>query len=493
MNIDFAAIQSGRSEKILVIGDVMLDRYLWGSVSRISPEAPVPVVNVQDRSLAPGGAGNVAANLCGLKSPQLLIGVCGNDETGKSLRNELSKKGIEHLLLADDSRPTISKTRVMAHDRQLLRLDEEKPQPLGPELREKILAALEKNINDCRVVILSDYGKGMFHDRDFCGQLINACRRQGIPVLVDPKGRDWDRYRGATCITPNLAELKQVSDLTEAEDDEALLKTAAAIRNAFQIDWLLVTRGPRGMCLAGPGPDDAGLVIPARAAEVYDVSGAGDTVIATLAFGLAAGLTLPTATELANLAAGVVVGKLGTQPITFAELKAAVLASQAGGAAAGGFNKTASLAAAAMLVKAWKSAGQKVVFTNGCFDLLHPGHIHLLHKAAEFGDRLVVGLNSDSSIKRLKGEKRPILSEKDRGGMLGALGCVDLVVLFAEDTPITLIETLQPDVLVKGSDYRPEQVVGGQAVIACGGRVQLVQLLAGFSTTGLVNRFSGED
>jgi len=457
----------------------MLDRYLMGEVKRISPEAPVPVLRVKERYEVLGGAGNVANNLAKLGCRTLLLGVVGVDADGESVRKLCEQLAIDNHLIADPQRPTITKTRVIAREQQLLRLDEEETDTLGNTAREELLARFEEELRSCQAVIFSDYGKGTFQTPDFCQSLLTLAGKQAKPVFVDPKGKDWDRYRGATCITPNVQELELVAGIA-AQDGSHLIRVAEEIRWRHQAEWLLVTRGAKGMCLLGP--QEMPLVIPTVAREVYDVSGAGDTVIATLAACIAADLSFPHAARVANAAAGVVVGKLGTQPITAAELQNALRLEES----ANGLRHTSkfsSLASAQIQVQNWKSNGDRVVFTNGCFDLLHPGHVHLLEEARALGDRLVVGLNSDASVKRLKGPRRPILAENDRVALLRALSCVDLVVLFEEDTPIKLITTLRPDILVKGSDYEVPQVVGREIVESYGGRVALVKLLDGYSTT----------
>jgi D-beta-D-heptose 7-phosphate kinase / D-beta-D-heptose 1-phosphate adenosyltransferase len=386
----------------------------------------------------------------------------------------------------DGSRPTITKTRIMAQKQQVLRLDEENTAPLAMavsgQVRRDALAALK----GCRAVVLSDYGKGLFSAGDLIQAIIVAAHRQGVPVLVDPKGTDWERYRGASGITPNTAELEAVAGVTLEGNEAALTTAAREIRARFGVDWLLVTRGPEGMCLVGA--HDPVVRIPAQAREVFDVSGAGDTVVATLAATLASGMPLDEAARTANLAAGIVVGKLGTQPILASELATALQYHTQQQYYPYAAAKMTTLEAARAKVREWKDAGSRIVFTNGCFDLLHPGHISLLYQARALGDRLVVGLNTDASIRRLKGAGRPILSEQDRAAMLGALTCVDLVVHFDTDTPLGLIQTLKPDILVKGSDYTPDQVVGKEIVEAYGGRVALVDLVKGYSTTQLTQK-----
>lgn len=472
---------------ILVIGDIMLDRYVWGKVGRISPEAPVPVVKVERTTETLGGAGNVALNLVSLGCRATVIGLCGSDGTALVLRRLLDQKNIVDRLVVDEMRPTITKTRIMAQKQQMLRLDEENTQIVGPAAAEKVRGAVSEKLAGCRAVILSDYGKGIFASEDFVQEIIHAARRQGKPVLVDPKGADWQRYRSADGVTPNTVELEAAAGGVPLEEAEArLIASGQAIRSRFDLAWLLVTRGPQGMCLIDSA--DQPVLIPAQAREVYDVSGAGDTVIATLAAGLAAGLPLIDAARTANLAAGIVVGKVGTQPILWSELATALKYSHFQNNYPYSAAKMTALDAALAKVQEWKASGTRVVFTNGCFDLLHPGHISLLYQARALGDRLVVGLNTDASIRRLKGSNRPILSEQDRAAMLSALECVDLVVHFDEDTPVQLIKAIRPDVLVKGSDYTPDKVVGREIVESYGGCIKLVDLVQGYSTTGLTRK-----
>lgn len=471
--------------RILVVGDVMLDRYTWGVVQRISPEAPVPVVRVLDTSMVLGGAGNVAANLAGLGCGVNVIGLCGDDEAGKQLSRMFLEKNITGDLITDISRATTIKTRIMAKGQQLFRLDEENPDPADHEISKKIMSAVAKNIQSSQAVILSDYGKGLLQSQDLCSDIIALCRKKGLPVIVDPKGTDWERYKSATAVTPNAAELSLVTPRNIHQDENALESAAQDVRRAYALDWLLVTRGPKGMCLSGP--DDSVLKISAVAREVFDVSGAGDTVIAAFSAGVAAGLTFQDAAALANTAAGIAVGKLGTQPVTRTELETVIRMNNSGRHTTGRVHAV-PLETAQIQVRSWRASDSKIVFTNGCFDLLHPGHINLLHQARALGDRLVIGLNTDASVKRLKGDKRPILCETDRAAILNALESVDLVVLFDEDTPLELIKALKPDILVKGADYSLEEVVGREEVEAYGGKVCLVNLLEGYSTTKIANK-----
>jgi D-beta-D-heptose 7-phosphate kinase/D-beta-D-heptose 1-phosphate adenosyltransferase len=462
----------------------MLDRYLWGEVRRISPEGPVPVVRLRERSETLGGGGNVAANLAALGCRVGLVSVRGNDEAGRRLAALVADRGIEARLLTDDRRPTVTKTRVIASAQQLFRLDEEETGEIDTGLCREMLQVVGDRLKHFRALILSDYGKGVLGTQGVCRQLIAMGKRQGIPVLVDPKGLDWQRYRGATCITPNTAELRLAAGLPDTAARDELLAAAADICRRLDLDRLLLTRGARGMCLVGGsrGP----YIVRARAREVFDVSGAGDTVVAVMAAGLAGGLGFEKSAHVANLAAGIVVGKLGTQAVTSQELETALRLEESRNS--GMPAKELSLESALMQIKAWRAAGNRIVFTNGCFDLLHPGHINLLHQAKSLGDRLVVGVNTDASVRRLKGPRRPILSQQDRSALLSALGSVDLVLLFDEDTPLNLISAIKPDILVKGADYRREDVVGGDVVESYGGQVRLVSLLKGYSTTDITRR-----
>jgi len=353
------------------------------------------------------------------------------------------------------------------------------------DISDWLITAMEEQMDGCQAVIMSDYGKGLLASVDLCRIIIRMSRDRHIPVLVDPKGTDWERYQGATAVTPNLAELGLLEGASFQKNEADFQTAVKAVRKRYYLDWLLVTQGARGMTFTGAEEEVSH--IPAVAREVFDVSGAGDTVIATLSAALASGLSFPAAAEMANTSAGIVVGKLGTQPVTRSEL-ASMHGQHSEADQAAGYGHPAPLDAARIQVQSWRASGDRIVFTNGCFDLLHPGHINLLHQSRALGDRLVIGLNTDASVKRLKGENRPILSEIDRAAILSALASVDLVVLFDEDTPLLLIESLKPDILVKGADYRLEEVVGREAVESWGGKVSLVPLLKGYSTTGIADR-----
>lgn len=464
---------------VAVVGDVMLDRYFWGKTNRISPEAPVPVVRIQEKSHVLGGAGNVAANLAGLGCRVHVVGVKGQDAAGGMVSALLAKLGcIDHLHMLP-SRATTTKTRVMAQGQQLIRLDEEEPASIPLEAERALAARIESVLEGAHAVILSDYAKGVLTP-NLCRNIVQRCSRMRVPVIVDPKGTSWERYAGATCVSPNTSELAAVSG-GSIDDESDFLEAARRVKARHNFDYLLVTRGPKGMALFGETGSE--ILIPSQAREVFDVSGAGDTVVATLAACLGSGMNWESASRVANTAAGIVVGKLGTQPILFEELVNA-LHQQALQVE----SKVSPLVSAASLAKSWREKGETVVFTNGCFDLLHAGHIRLLQFAASKGSRLVVGLNSDSSVKRLKGVTRPILNQQERTVLLSALACVDLVVLFDEDTPYELIRALKPHVLVKGADYRPEEVVGHDLLPQWGGGIALAPLLEGMSTTGIVER-----
>jgi D-beta-D-heptose 7-phosphate kinase/D-beta-D-heptose 1-phosphate adenosyltransferase len=464
---------------VIVIGDVMLDQYIWGEVSRISPEAPVQIVRVARKTYTLGGAGNVAANLAGLGCRSVCIGLCGSDEPGRELRRTFADLPIAVCLFEEDGRPTTVKSRVMGRGQQLLRLDEEHTARVDDITASRILEEFMTYLPSVDAVICSDYGKGVFSGM-LAYDIISACKARGIPVLVDPKGGDWTRYQGATCITPNTAEFLQVAQFDPTDEKDLDARAGTAI-NAFSLDQLLVTRGAKGLSLFVRGQEP--WRIKAEAREVFDVSGAGDTVIATYAAGLGAGLLPRDAAALANAAAGVVVGKLGTQPILRSELEETLVRREFGTA-----HKIKPQERARAMVETWRGQGSRIVFTNGCFDLLHVGHIDLLHKAAALGQRLIVGLNTDASVRRLKGDARLILPEHERAALLAALECVDLVVLFDADTPLDLIAALEPDVLVKGGDYTVETVVGHELVLGRGGSVEIIPLVQGKSTTDLLAR-----
>lgn len=475
--------------KILVLGDVMLDYYIAGSASRVSPEAPVPVVTKHNAWSVPGGAANVARGLAYLGCKPALVGLVGEDAAGETLRQQIAGDGISAGLIKSGHRQTTCKTRILAQGQQLLRVDEESR--ARPNLEEQVALRLnlEKLLPDCKALVVSDYAKGTLlpgkDGADAASAAIAMARKFGMPALVDPKGTDWSRYRGASCITPNSGEFIKVCEalgLWQGDGEPGAAerqKLAEAICQRFDFECLVLTRGARGMTLYQPGKQPENIRATMR--EVADVSGAGDTVIATLAACAAAGESWQKSCVIANAAAGVAVTKLGASPVSAAELNRALSEADEN-------PKLCNRDEIGKKIREWRRQGQRIVFTNGCFDLLHPGHISLLRQSAEFGDRLIVGLNSDSSVRRLKGPERPIQNEQSRAMLLGALQAVDAVVLFDEDTPEELIHAIRPDVLVKGSDYKIENVAGAEFVRSYGGQVRLARLVDGCSTTDLAAR-----
>jgi len=467
--------------KILVVGDIMLDRYIHGEVERISPEAPVPVIRHAQRYERAGGAANVAMNLAGLGCGAVLAGFWGDDSEKGELEILLGRAGVDTVGVVTGSLPTISKTRIVGRMQQLLRLDIESrqapPEAEVTRLQERAVSLVDK----VHAVVLSDYAKGAL-SRPVCEAVIRAARAKGIPVLVDPKTPDLGKYTGATTVCPNLGELAMATGVA-AHETEALLNAGQRQVSEHGFQFLTVTMSEKGIGVLWP---ERRFHSPARAREVFDVSGAGDTVIATLAAGLAGGLQVETAVDLANLAAGIVVGKMGTVPIAQHELIAELTPSTGLSAE----EKILDRERIEKRVAEWRASGETIVFTNGCFDLLHVGHITLLEDCRSFGTKLVLGLNSDSSVCRLKGPTRPIVGERERARVMAALAAVDAVVLFEEDTPLELIRALKPDVLVKGGDYNVETVVGHEDVIASGGRVEIVPTVEGFSTTNIVKKLT---
>ena len=457
---------------VLVVGDVMLDRYWHGGTSRISPEAPVPVVRVEQIEDRPGGAANVALNIAALGSRALLVGVTGVDEAADSLSDSLRGVGVETHFQRLDEQPTIVKLRVMSRHQQLLRMDFEEPFDTDTAA---LAREVEQLLAGVKVLVLSDYGKGALQNHQ---ALIQLARARGIAVLADPKGKDFSIYRGASLITPNLHEFETI--VGGCVDEAELVSKGARLMRELELGALLVTRGEHGMTLLRP--EHAPLHLPARAREVFDVTGAGDTVISTLAASIAAGEELPNAVALANLAAGIVVGKLGTAAISAPELRRAVQREE------GSERGVLSLDQLLIAIEDARAHGERIVFTNGCFDILHAGHVTYLEQARAQGDRLIVAINDDASVSRLKGPGRPINAVDRRMAVLAGLGAVDWVVSFSEDTPERLLKQVQPDVLVKGGDYGVDQVVGAEIVQAYGGEVRVLGLVENSSTTAIVEK-----
>ncbi|GAB3105336.1 bifunctional D-glycero-beta-D-manno-heptose-7-phosphate kinase/D-glycero-beta-D-manno-heptose 1-phosphate adenylyltransferase HldE [Aestuariicella hydrocarbonica] len=464
--------------QVLVIGDVMLDRYWHGGTSRISPEAPVPVVKVNGVEDRPGGAGNVALNIAALGSGASLISVVGQDEAADALRSRLESVGIHTDFQTSADKPTITKLRVISRHQQLIRMDFE--DSFGAADSDGFLDKARKLLPMMGAVILSDYAKGSLQDTQ---SLIKAARAAKVPVLVDPKGTDFERYRGATLLTPNLHEFEAV--MGECSQESTLVAKGTELMLSLDLEALLVTRGEHGMTLLRPNQPEFHL--PARAREVFDVTGAGDTVISVLASSMAAGSGLPQAVALANLAAGIVVGKLGTATISGPELRRAIGAEQ--GSERGVMTEEQLLIA----LEDARAQGEKVVFTNGCFDIIHAGHVGYLEDARSLGDRLVVAINSDESVSRLKGPARPINPVDRRMAVLAGLEAVDWVISFGDDTPERLLEIIKPEVLVKGGDYSEDQVVGWEIVKGYGGEVKVLSFFDNCSTTAIVEKIRDQD
>jgi D-beta-D-heptose 7-phosphate kinase/D-beta-D-heptose 1-phosphate adenosyltransferase len=463
--------------RVLVAGDAMLDEYWFGDTARISPEAPVPVVSARAAEQRPGGAANVALNVAALGARSVLAAVVGQDDRGERLTRALEQRGVRCELLRSPTLPTIHKLRVLARSQQLLRIDAEQSlQSCAAEFA----ALFTKLLPQADAVILSDYAKGTLGR---VAELVAAARAASIPVLIDPKGNDFARYRGAYALTPNRGEFEAV--VGRCSDEGDLLRKGEALRAELELELLLVTRGEQGMTLFEEGAEP--LTLPTQAREVFDVTGAGDTVIALLGAGVAAGLTAANAAALANLGAGIVVGKIGVATASRSELARALHAQGSGGRGLVDLPELVALVAEA------KSRGERVVFTNGCFDILHAGHVSYLEEAKSCGDRLIVAVNDDESVRRLKGAARPVNSLADRMAVLAGLASVDWVVPFSEDTPAELIAKILPDVLVKGGDYRVEQIAGGETVLKNGGEVRVLGFKPGRSTTALIDALRREE
>ncbi|MCF3945721.1 D-glycero-beta-D-manno-heptose-7-phosphate kinase [Acidiphilium sp. AL] len=473
-----AAIQTLSRASVLVVGDLMLDRYVYGLVARVSPEAPVPILTVLREIAMPGGAGNVVRNLTALDAATAFVSVVGDDQEGSDLTALIGgQPNVEPWLLVENGRATTVKTRYIAAGQHLIRADRERTSVLPEKLAERLLRIANDAMAATTVTVLSDYRKGVLAP-SLARALIAAAKAIGRQIVVDPKGADWSHYAGADVITPNRRELGEAVG-RELADENAIVDAAREMIGRFGFGAVLCTRAEDGMSLI------SGEIVrhyPAEAAEVYDVSGAGDTVVAALAAGLAAGLPLTVAARISNIAGGLVVGKVGTAVARPNDLIDAVKP------ASGALRKVVTRQAAAEAAERWRQRGWRVGFTNGCFDLLHPGHVHLLEQCRAACDRLIVGMNADASVRRLKGASRPVQPEAARAAVLASLASVDLVVIYEEDTPLELLDAIRPDLLVKGADYTHDTVVGGREVESWGGRVMLAELLPGHSTTATVTR-----
>ncbi|MCB1562486.1 MAG: D-glycero-beta-D-manno-heptose-7-phosphate kinase [Alphaproteobacteria bacterium] len=499
-------VEAMKQASVLVIGDIMLDRFVYGSVDRISPESPVPVLAVARENFMLGGAGNTLANIVGLGAKGLIISVTGEDEDGRVIRERAEALGIDTSgLLYDKARPTTVKTRYLAGHQQVLRTDFEDKTPVTDALAAQLIEKAEQLIAQVQAVIISDYGKGVLR-RDVIAAVIAAANKRGVPVVVDPKGRDFSIYKGASAVTPNRKELSEAAHGLPVKTDTEVMEAAQDIIKRCGIETVIATRSADGMSIiSGEAPP---VHLRTRNIEVFDVSGAGDTVIATIATALAAGASMPEAGALANLAGSLVVAKVGTASIRANELLDAVNSDHGdalaghlslGGSSSGGGAHMARLLEseeAAEQVRRWKARGLKVGFTNGCFDILHYGHVSYLNNTRNHCDRLIVALNKDSSVKILKGETRPVHDEASRAAVLGALGCVDMVVLFGahtvgeDNTATALLKHLQPDIYFKGGDYTEDQIPEAPTVRAYGGEVCVMPVYEGHSTTGSIKKMT---
>jgi len=466
--------------RVLVVGDLMLDEYLWGDSDRISPEAPVQVVDVQREDLRLGGAGNVINNLLTLGARVEVVSVVGDDADGQVLTEIIQGQGLATGGVREvPGRTTSRKTRVLASNQQMLRIDRESRTAITAADEQFLLGRVAELLPQTDVVLFSDYRKGVLTE-SFLQASIALCRQAQVPALVDPKGEDYTRYRGATMLTPNRKEASLASRI-EILDQASLLRAGTQLRQQLDLDVLVITRSEQGMSLFPR--TGAAIHLPTRAREVFDVTGAGDTVLVILGLAVAAGFSMEEAAELANLAAGIAVAKVGTSTVSGPEIMAEFSRQHADAE-----QKIQSRAALQGIIRQLRESGRRIVFTNGCFDLLHVGHVKYLQAARQLGDFLVLGLNSDDSIRQLKGANRPLINQEERSHILAALSCIDYVTIFEEETPLELIAALQPDILVKGGDYTPDQVVGKELVESWGGRVELIRFVDGRSTTGIVEK-----
>ncbi|MGP1930229.1 MAG: bifunctional D-glycero-beta-D-manno-heptose-7-phosphate kinase/D-glycero-beta-D-manno-heptose 1-phosphate adenylyltransferase HldE [Arsenophonus sp. ET-YP4-MAG3] len=467
-----------KQANILVIGDVMLDRYWYGLTNRISPEAPVPVVKVQMKEERPGGTANVAMNIAALGANVRLVGLTGIDDAAEILTKKLNQANVCCDFVMLSSHPTITKLRILSHNQQLIRIDfEERFDSIDIK---PLLDRMQQALPQVKVIVLSDYGKGALTK---ISQVISLANSAQIPVLIDPKGNDFERYRGATLLTPNMSEFEMI--VGKCNNNDEIEKKGMKLIHSLDLKGLLITRSEQGMTLLER--EKSPLHLPTQAQEVYDVTGAGDTVISVLATALATQLDFYQACILANLAAGVVVGKLGTSTVSLIELENTIHCQTNGNFSLMNENQLKHVVAVA------RSRGEKIVMTNGCFDILHSGHVIYLANARKLGDRLIVVVNSDASTKRLKGDNRPINSLIQRMTVLGALSSVDWVISFEEDTPQRVISEILPDVLVKGGDYKPEDIIGSQEVLKAGGEVKVLNFEKGLSTTNIINNIMKND
>ena len=497
-----AIAESMKDVRVLVIGDIMLDQFVYGDVERISPESPVPVLLVQNEQSMLGGAGNVLSNLKGLGAECAVIAVIGGDTQGQHLQECLKGFAAEAAcLVVDSTRPTTVKTRFLSGMQQLLRTDFEKKESISPEIENDLIKQFDRELENCGAVVISDYGKGILTDR-VLRHVIQTARKKNVPVLVDPKGDDYKRYKGASIVTPNKKELMEASKMSAGSDEEVSM-AAHHVMKVSGIDAVIATRSKDGMSVVQRHDKEA-VHIPASPVEVFDVSGAGDTVIAVAAAALAAGSDVVQAAKLANVAGNIVVTKVGTAPIRIDEMLDSLIAiqgneqAQASQAHAVQGTPICNWDQAIEVMQRWRAKNRTVGFTNGCFDILHRGHAQYLGEARARCDRLIVALNSDASIKLLKGESRPIHDEMSRAAVLSALACVDMVVFFGaseegqDNTPCELLSILKPDLYFKGGDYTIDQLPEAKIMAEHGGEVSLLSFVDGYSTTGAIEKMKQE-
>lgn len=480
--MEISTISNWKDKVVFVLGDIMLDRFVYGNVERISPEAPIPVLHFTNQDAMLGGAANVARNIVALGGVAVLAGIVGEDDAGRHIKAELlSNEFINDEIIRSSSNSTIVKTRFVSGAQQIMRLDVESKIAISDIIETEILGSFKKHLHTINSLVLSDYAKGTLSD-SLVRKIIYLATENSIPVIVDPKTSDIDRFRGASVIKPNVLEATTITGIKCISDDAAeyIVKD---IVNRFAIDAVVLTRGQRGMTVFSKGDHSDPIHIAAQAHEVFDVSGAGDTVVATIALAIGAGTSIDRAAELANVAAGIAVSKRGTSVVFPYEVRRAALSSD--GATD---HKILDHEDALSVISSWKQQGLKVGFTNGCFDLIHPGHVRLLKNAKASCDRLIVALNTDASVKRLKGKLRPVQKESARATVIASMSAVDLVVFFDDDTPLSIITEMAPDILIKGADYTMDNVVGGEFVKGKGGSVVLVPIEIGQSTTSILSR-----
>ena len=479
----YKAISQNKKPRILLIGDVMLDEQINGDASRISAEAPVPVLLFKNKTYYPGGAANVAMNLFKMQADVALISVTGGDNSHNTLKNLLKNK-IDTKFLIDDERPTTTKTRIISDRHQVTRIDTETSKNISSEAENELIRLYDKRLDSLMpdVVVVSDYGKGVLTHK-VCSHVIKTAKALDIPVMVDPKGKKYDKYAGATLITPNRKELQIASEAYEL--NELIIKAQEFCLN-LNINNIALTRSEEGISLIS---SSSHVHFPTVAEEVVDVCGAGDAVISAAAIGIGLGLEIDEAVFLGNLAGAAAVKKHGTQAVSRLDLIKTCIEKNKTIST----NKVFSLSEIENIAALWKEDKQKIVFTNGCFDLFHVGHLSLLKKCKELGTKLIVGLNTDNSIKKLKGENRPVITENERAQILSGLECVDAVVFFEDDTPLRVIQSVFPNVLVKGKDYQSSEIVGADFVIQNQGKVVTVDLIEGISTTKILEKISKKD